>query len=59
MTADQQTAKELCQFTKVEDQPFAAGISPSKIYFYSPEPVILYAKCNEDSKPSSETLRAN
>ena len=59
MMADQQTAKELCQFTIVEAQPFAARISPSKIYFFSPEPVILYTKCNEDSKTSSEPLRAN
>ena len=59
MTSDQQTAKELCQFTIVQAQPFAARISPSKIYFYSPEPVILYTKCSEESKTSSETLRAN
>ena len=52
-------AIEQCQFTLAKKAPFTAQISPSEIYLYTSEEVILHSKCSLHGKTSSEAIKAN
>ena len=53
---DLEKARKNCQFTMVSQASYAARITDSLVYFYSPNETVLHAKCTDRGQSTSEKL---